>query len=331
MAATVLEWRVWCSTESAWKSVYLPDTEPEPTTCPTDTSHSVDVALTSQKPYLKSNDVELANVPKTSDGRIIISPAVFSGDQNLNYPGVGDDVAAGTRGGNTTPFVVDAAADTRVNNVITKEWQFIDHTYVQGGQVEFYNGGKNDFVDMDIYAPAAVPVASVGGNTGNANLSPTGLGYNIIVPAPLSDGTHDLDVSEPLNANLAAKPLGWPTLVTKVAPVPAIKKVNGVDSPDGFWDYDMNTGIITPNIGPSGEKLGYWNLFDADIILVRWITRLSLWNLGASGPRKIEYKVPVKAKKVIPQWICRASWNIEGTNPTFSGVWHLYTARDYTT
>jgi hypothetical protein len=41
----IARWRVWCDTDEKWEEWYLsPDTEP--TTCPTDTAHSIDAAKT---------------------------------------------------------------------------------------------------------------------------------------------------------------------------------------------------------------------------------------------------------------------------------------------
>jgi len=75
-----------------------------------------------------------------------------------------------------------------------------------------------------------------------------------------------------------------------------------------------------------------WNLFDAEIILTRWVTGRSVWNFGkADMIVDLHYEVPVKAKKVLAQWMCRATFHIEGGTPTFCGHWGLFTARRFAT
>jgi len=43
----ILEYRLWCTTDSKWETVFLPEGDPEPILCPTDTGHTVDTNLTS--------------------------------------------------------------------------------------------------------------------------------------------------------------------------------------------------------------------------------------------------------------------------------------------
>lgn len=73
MASEVLRYKVWCSTDSKWESWYLPSTASAPTTCPTNTGHTIDSGLTSQITYVTSSDVELV----TSDP--FVPPAVAVG------------------------------------------------------------------------------------------------------------------------------------------------------------------------------------------------------------------------------------------------------------
>lgn len=278
-----------------------------------------------------SNNVSLHKVPMTSDGRLIISPAVFSGNQNLNFPGRGDDLSLGTRG--TGPrFLVDSAADPDPrdgDDNIVMEWQYLDSIYVDGGECFFANGGKNDCVTMDIVAPATESTPN-GASEGNVNKVMTPFGFSLFVPAPLGDGDTDIDYDVALHPAVDAKPIGYPTKITKAVPVPSIAKVSGQDVPDGFWNYDSTTGVITPAMGPAGEKLGFFNLYDIELILVRWVTDVSIWNFGSSTPLSIEYSVPVKAKKVFPHWVFRSSWHFEGVAPTGAAHWYLYTAREFT-
>lgn len=172
------------------------------------------------------------------------------------------------------------------------------------------------------------------GGTSGATADAVGvIAVNVIVPAPLNDGGYDVDVAAALNANLANKADGsQPNKVTKAAPVPAIVKVDGEDTPDGYWSWDEITGDLTVAMGGAGEKLGFWNLYDAEIKLVKWVAGWQLWDLDAGSQAqevKHVFQIPTKAKKILPHWIYRANFT-KVVVGTFSATWGLDLGRQRT-
>ena len=261
--------------------------------------------------------------PRTSDGKHIFTPAVFPGNQNIYFAGVGDNVAAGTRGGGAK-FTADI--NSTGEHVI--EWQFIDAVYIIGGYFDARGGSLGDTVSLDLVAPATA-VTPNGTNEGNCNLAGP-----VIVPAA-GDGAYDVDYTSALNANLESKGNGaCPDKVTAACPVPAVTTdESGEDAPNGFWDVDSDTGVITPAIGGAGEKLGWWHLLAAEVVLTRWVSEVSLWDLTgdrSGGSLQCQFNLPAKAKKVLPHWICRATFEVTTVNQ-LGARWMFYMGRTHST
>jgi hypothetical protein len=262
--------------------------------------------------------------PKTSDGRPIFTPSVVRGDHNPYYPGAGDNPTTATRGGGQAfRLKASGAPNTHVVN-----WQFIDSVYVSAGWIRVGGGAEGDDIDMGVYAPGAPVVANPG--AGNCNLVPTGAGFNVLIPAA-GDGAYDVDLDEALTPALAAKATGLPTKVTKVAPVPAISVVDGVDYPAGYYNWDETTGAVIPAYPDGqGNPTGWWNLYDAEIPLVLWVRNLQLWNLQEStNILSLEFKQETKAKKVLPHWVWRATFTRQGgeLDPPLCASWGMNAAR----
>ena len=312
MGETV-HWRLHCATEDAVKYWRLKSNEAAPTTCPTDTAHAVTAGSVVESHRSGPKTVHLDG-PETSDRTPIFQPAVFRGDVIPYYTGTADDAVGGTRGdGAAFKLQRAAAGDSDL------QWQFVDALYIYSGKARIWNGADGDHVSFELVAPATDVVANT--DAGNCDLVALGGGANKIVDAPGSDGSHDVNVTEALNANLDAKSSGAPTKVTKAVPVPAL---NADGLPIGDWDWDQETGAITPNTGA-----GAWYLFDFEKVLIRWVNRLQVFN-PAGGMVEEVLEVPVKSKKILPHWKFKASLHTTQAQ-TVDMTWKLVVGRAETT
>lgn len=152
---------------------------------------------------------------RTNDGReiVVMSPSTEGLKTWFFGAGDGDD-----RGGGTRIRLAWTAEEAR--GVKTVDIQFSEPVEVHDGQAVFSpaaNWSPDDIVNLFAVLPATTTTPN-GGGTGNCNRVPTGLGYDIIVPAA-GNGAHDI--------------------VTPV-PVPA-------EARDGHWECDYGTGVVTPS------------------------------------------------------------------------------------
>lgn len=175
----------------------------------------------------------------------------------------------------------------------TLEWSFNDWVYVSKGTFRYRNAGFGDYIAIEVNAPATTLTPNIG--AGDCNKVDTGQGFNIIVPAA-GDGSDDVNV---------------------FVPVPATND-------DGHWDWDTpdtGLGAITPNATQTGK----YNLYDAQLPLVRWVPKLGMLGDG------IEHLHPeTKARRVLPQWKFKVQVRNEALGQ-LEVVWHLDTARKKTT
>jgi hypothetical protein len=88
------------------------------------------------------------------------------------------------------------------------------------------------------------PCVAAPGGDGNANVVDTGMGFSMIIPAPLNDGAYQVDLS-------IARPIGV-----------------GEGNPMAYWSSEVDEYVdptITPAMGPEGQALGNTALlFDID-------------------------------------------------------------------
>lgn len=75
MASEVLKYKVYCETDSKWETWYLPADSAAPTTCPTNSGHTITTALTSQSTYTKSSDVDVASITTDPKAAPSFAPA----------------------------------------------------------------------------------------------------------------------------------------------------------------------------------------------------------------------------------------------------------------
>jgi hypothetical protein len=78
MSVTINKWRVWCTTESAYKYWWIESTLPTPTTCPTNTAHTVNTGLTMLVDKYDPNVVNINQEVTPTGGRYRFDSKAFT-------------------------------------------------------------------------------------------------------------------------------------------------------------------------------------------------------------------------------------------------------------
>lgn len=232
--AAVYKYRVWCNTENAFFSAWG---ESEPTTCPNNSGHTIDsskTAIVGSAGTSTSVSFKNPDTPHDMDGKPVFVMSPSTRGWRTWLCGRGDQLTPTVaRGKGDSSLMVFTAGN---GESITKELQFAEPVEVHDGQgtwrpVSGWDLG--DELEVSVTSPATT-VTPNGGGTGNCNLVDLG-GYNAIVPAA-GDGAYDLDV-----------------------PVPLL--VDDEQEPDGYWNVDKVSGIVSAAV--PGE--GNCNLLDIPI------------------------------------------------------------------
>jgi hypothetical protein len=228
----VQNWRLYCDTENAWVTMWSAE---EPTTCPHDPSgHSIDTSKTvsletagTEPTTADGTPLFSLDGPREADKRpIFVNSPIPEGNMPW-YCGAGDDAVLGRGLGSEWNLEFTGAGEQSI------ESGFLEPVWLHDGQL-FYSPveqwSHSDRFDFGVVMPATVATPN-GGGTGNCNLVPTGMGFNVIVPAA-GDGSHDIDLDQ-------------------AVPVSA-----GLDK-NGYWDVDVRTGAVSPaaNLGAADYQL----------------------------------------------------------------------------
>lgn len=211
----------------------------------------------------------LPDEPKADDGKLFVAPNIFPLGSLTNFCGVADDVAQGLVGqGDLLTIASVSQGDTE------KIIQFIEQSFLAGGFIQYDGGIIGDWVSFAVVVPGTVGTSNPG--AGMWNKVPIGGGINVFVPAA-GNGNWDLNLSEKENANVS---------FSKVRPVPAPS--------GGFIDWNEDTEAITLN----ASQKGGFNLFDADMTINEFITKVPLLGSG-----QFVMTVPaVKPIKMLAHW-----------------------------
>lgn len=163
------------------------------------------------------------------------------------------------------------------------EAQFMEPVELHDGHISWRPTGNWDFEDswsISVRMPATVAVVNPT-NTGNCNLYPTGLGFNIIVPAA-GDGAYDIDLAQ-------------------AVPIPDGYNAK-TDQGAGYWDVEEHW---SEEITPTGTDKGAFNFYD--IALEMFFCKnmdcgspLGVWDLDAYKAEWIskKWKLCFQATKV---------------------------------
>jgi hypothetical protein len=229
---------------------------------------------------------------RAADGKLYVSPDMWATGTLTNFCGAADTVATGQRGDDLLSFISTAAG------VLTKVFRFVQPAWLAGGHIQYQGAVSGDWINFTTTVPATAGVAAPG--AGAYAKVPVGASKHVFVPAP--GGGWDLDLVETENANVA---------FTKVRPVPA-------PGNHGFFDYDMDTEAVTPNVAGKG---GY-HLCDYEVVLAEFITKVSLL-----GSDHFPLTVPaVRPILILPHWQHHFALN-NATEKTLTVASMLYIGR----
>lgn len=190
---------------------------------------------------LVDRNTNILNVVPTPVGPRWLTWITGSGDkQNAVWP----DTGRGT--GDRILVKLDGPGDGYANI------SFIEPVHVHDGQLTWGpsdSWGPDDWLDVGVLTYANQPTPAVDGygdGYGNCNLVPTGMGFNMIVPAD-NDGYYNID--------LGSGPDDIGTAVPSWA-------LDEDDFGIGYWDVNQMTGKVRPADTPGK---GDFNLYDIDL------------------------------------------------------------------
>ena len=289
--STWYEWSVLCPDGHGRQITYTTTSMP-PTACPRDPVHILDA---DNNLIVRSISETNPTVKDFNENRVLVSIGMFPDFMNPVFFSRGDNFAAGTRGDGDLLVVSHAHGETTKTTIV----EFVDPIQLIGATLRAYNTNIADTISFEAYAPAS-PVSATTPGTGNCILHNVGFG-NVIVP--FANGTHNVDLTAPINNNLAGEP-GQPTLVAAVVPVPATDDITHM--PNGYFNYDDATGAVTPANGN-----GKYNLFDVAVPLFRYVNSMSVYGT----PFKEEVGVNHRSGLVLPHWKSRIYTTRDSSHP----------------
>lgn len=230
--------------------------------------------------------------PRAADGKPFVLPNIFPGEVLLNFTGCSDTVSPPERFGGALFGVQQVGVGDAVQTL-----DFLDGVFLAGGHIDWSGGSWGSYVYFELVAPASTVKAPASPGTGNCNLVPTGLNFNIILPAA-GNGAYDLDAA---------------------VPVPAF--ADETNEPNGYWNYSepwVGKGVTSAG-SPGTSK---YNLFDVPLELAHF-AKIHLFR--PDGQRDL-IAPAIKPKWILPEWKMKVAVHNTGAG-TLSVVWDLLIAR----
>ena len=230
--------------------------------------------------------------PVAADGKPFVLPNSFPGEVLLNFAGCSDGLSPAVRFGGTI-FGIQQAGVGKSSQTI----DLLDGIFLAGGHVEWEGGSWGNNIYMELLAPASTVKDPASPGTGNCNLVPTGLGFNIIVPAP-GNGAKDIDVP---------------------VPVPSYDDESGAQT--GYWNYSepwLGKGAVSPATGN-----GKYNLYDIPLELAHFC---KIHIFRETGWRDM-IAPAIKPKWILPEWKIKVEIENTDANKTLKVGWDLLIAR----
>ena len=232
---------------------------------------------------------QLENPRRDSDGVRRVAIARHSTTRLLDpqWTGCGDNIAAGTINNQTNRLELQSTTSGNKN----LNWQFTEPVELTGGLVSVKNGSFGDWIRYELTAP--FDAAMVTSNPGAGAYAKVAIGGGVSMFKPLASSDWDLDLTTTLNANV---------LTTKVTPIPAL---NGKKKANGWFDWNRNSGVVTPN----ANRKGKYNLLDAATLIATTIAYAP-----ANGTRDIPFLLlEDEPKLILPHWTHEARWHSSDT------------------
>jgi hypothetical protein len=229
--------------------------------------------------------INLKKAPEAFDGKQLITTNAFPEFCVETIVGCGDDAAQGIGAG--AEFELQRSSEGEE----TLEFYFIDTVWMAAGSAIFKDAAIGDWCSFLLFAPATAVSSTPG--AGDCNLVPTGLGFNIVVPAA-GDGSHTLQT---------------PVLVPNAGKT-------------GYWDWDQSTtghGTITPNVYGKGA----FDMFDVELPLAKFANKVPILGTGS-----VHLGIHnVRSKALYPYWKCRVTLHNHDGAHTVLFAWHLVLGR----
>ena len=273
----IKHYEIHCATESVWKDWYLPEGDPEPTTCPTDSAHSITADSASLKDttgpdeiLIKNEDGSIVNHPMTTRKTPIFQPSIIAPGDLFYGAGAFDEVTGDKKIGDGPRIKFNTSTP---NDVVVVEGRFYHYVRVLGGVIRSWSSTVDDELSLEIIFPASAPASTPG--TGNAVIS-----NGVFVPIQTGDGSHTVDGTT----------LEVGHINQGLCPVPA--SVEGT----GFWNWDPDA---SPSITPSYDMTGNYHLIPAEISVLRQANKYPIADMDVTPAAGIQ------GKKVLPHWVWR--------------------------
>jgi len=206
---------------------------------------------------------------ETTDGREIVAINRIPAGHTIYPTGQGDAISSnGYAAG--TELIFDAS-----NKV--KRFQMLGHWYGIGGRIVWEGADMSDHINAVLKAPATAHAVN---EAGNVTKIPLGGGAHLFVPVPENGGDWNLD--------LDAKFTG--TSVLKCTPVPVVGN-------NGFFDYNSDTNVLTPNYTQTGSH----NLYDFEASMFRFVHKC--WGRKQDGAESSLEIPDVVGKLLLNTWV----------------------------
>jgi len=273
----IKHYEIHCATESVWKDWYLPEGDPEPTTCPTDSAHSItaDSATFRESTgpdeiLIKNEDGSIVHHPMTTKKTPIFQPSIIVPGDLFYGTGAFDEVTGSKKIGDGDLIKFDTSTP---DDVVVVVGRFHHYVRIIGGTIRVWSSTVDDELSLEIVFPASAPASTPG--TGNAVLA-----SGVFIPIGTGDGDYTVDGST-LEAGHINQDL---------CPVPA--SVEGT----GFWNWDPGAN---PSITPAPYMDGNYHLIPAEISALRQANRYPVANMDVTPAAGIQ------SKKVLPHWFWR--------------------------
>jgi hypothetical protein len=218
-------------------------------------------------------------------------PNIFPGDVILVFAGASDSPTARCGG---PCFELQRVGHGSESFTISMN----DGVFLAGGHLSWEGGGLGSRVEFSLHAPASTTKAPSTPGAGNCNRVPTGLGFDLIVPAA-GNGQFDLDVG---------------------IPVPVSD--DETSAQNGFWTHSepwCGRGQLAPGI-PRQSKYG---LFSVPLKLATF-AKIPL--TMESGFRDFLVS-SIKPKWILPEWEMRVEIFNADAQKTLTVCWDLTMAR----
>ena len=134
--ATTYKYRLWCSTDSTWEYVWAEDTDPVPSSCPTDGGHTLDTGKTSITKVVADQG------PTNEEGNLIVAPT-FENTHGIHPQWVGHLYTATSGSTNIFDELITTEKELRGG-----WYELMDTNAILGDYIEFAVVDKDDALGL---------------------------------------------------------------------------------------------------------------------------------------------------------------------------------------